>query len=300
MVQAQLANLLDMTSPQAILDEVEIILGRISPDLEANPIRSAFNDTVTLYEGNAPGYLPCSTEYHDLRHATGCFLAMARLIHGAILEGQQITHRNIALALTAALLHDVGYIQQSNREGNTSVTQDVDHIQQTLAFVDRHGPGYGLTADEIGASKVMILCTDLTLTPSDIAFPSAEITLLGKMLGSADLLGQMADRTYLEKLLFLYHEFKEAGTGDYQSELDLLRRTIGFYDRMCRRLQHALDRTDRFMVSHFAERWGIPSNLYHVAMERHKAYLQKVLQDSSTELDKHLRRENIVARVRDR
>ena len=31
----------------------------------------------------------------------------------------------------------------------------------------------------------------------------------------ADLVGQMSDRAYLEKLLFLYYEFKEAGFPGY-------------------------------------------------------------------------------------
>jgi hypothetical protein len=156
-----------------------------------------------------------------------------------------------------------------------------------------------MASHEVPVLKAMILCTDLTVHPSEISFPDPETSLLGKILGSADLLGQMADRTYLEKLLFLYQEFKEAKIGDYQSEMDLLRRTFGFYDRMCHRLQHALARTDRFMTSHFAERWGISANLYHVAMERHKLYLRRVL-DSSTDIDRHLRRENIVARVREK
>ena len=41
------------------------------------------------------------------------------------------------------------------------------------------------------------------------------------MLGTADLIGQMADRYYLEKLLLLYEEFSEAGqdTGFRISEM---------------------------------------------------------------------------------
>jgi hypothetical protein len=281
-----------------MLDEVMIILGRISSELDTEWIRSVFSSTVALYEGRFPGYLACSTQYHDLRHSAGCFLAMARLSHGAALDGKQITPRNILLGLTAALLHDVGYIRRKDEGNDPAPRHGADHVQQTLAFAQRHGREYGLTADEIGALQKMVLCTDLTVQPSDISFPSEELALLGKMLGSADLLGQMADRTYLEKLLFLYHEFKEADIGDYQSELDLLHKTVGFYDRMYKRLQQGLEQTDRFMTPHFAERWGIARNLYHVAMERHRVYLQKVLQGSSTEIDAHLRRENIVARVR--
>ena len=84
----------------------------------------------------------------------------------------------------------------------------------------------------------MILCTDLSADISAIDFSSDAIGLLGKMLGTVDLLAQMADRTYLEKLLFLYHEFSEARVGDYKDEIDLLRKTVIFYDFIDRRLKN--------------------------------------------------------------
>ena len=55
-----------------------------------------------------------------------------------------------------------------------------------------------------------------------------ENEILGKMLGTADLLGQMSDRTYLEKLPFLYLEFKHAGIDGVGTELDFFDSTPGF------------------------------------------------------------------------
>lgn len=40
----------------------------------------------------------------------------------------------------------------------------------------------------------------------------------------------MADRTYLEKQLFLYLEFEEAHFGSFQNIHDLLRKTRNFYE----------------------------------------------------------------------
>jgi hypothetical protein len=118
------------------------------------------------------------------------------------------------------------------------------------------------------------------------------------MLGSADLLAQMADRTYLEKLLFLYYEFKEAGIGDYESEVDLLQKTSAFYDFITQRLKTMLDETDRFMSPHFTSRWGIHANLYHVAIAKQRNYLKQILEIQDSDPRDHLRRGGIVDKIR--
>jgi hypothetical protein len=62
-----------------------------------------------------------------------------------------------------------------------------------------------------------------------VTYPSANIEIMGKMLGTADLLGQMADRLYLEKLIPLFHEFEEGKVPGFESELNLLRKPTNFY-----------------------------------------------------------------------
>jgi len=49
------------------------------------------------------------------------------------------------------------------------------------------------------------------------------------MRGTADLLGQMGDRTCLEKLPFLYDEFKIAHIKELGSELGFFRNTPNFF-----------------------------------------------------------------------
>lgn len=60
-------------------------------------------------------------------------------------------------------------------------------------------------------------------------FAGATVELLGKILGTADLLGQMADRCYLKKLPDLFDEYVEAGITTFADLLDLMDRTQGFY-----------------------------------------------------------------------
>jgi hypothetical protein len=287
-----------MDSLEAVLNEVQIILRLISPQFNVASITFAFSLTVNLFNGDYPGYRACNTEYHDLEHTTNAFLSMARLIHGAALEGETFTERHIILGLIAALLHDAGYIQEKDDTDGTGAKYTAIHVQRSMDFIERHGGELGLSDEEIVESRHMILCTDLAVDISAIPFPSTKVELLGKMLGAADLLAQMADRTYLEKLPFLYHEFREAKTGDYESEVDLLRKTVAFYDFMAQRLATMLDATDRFMNTHIASRWGIHVNLYHEAIENQKNYLRQILEMQDSDPRDHLRRGGVVDKVR--
>ncbi|MBW2090963.1 MAG: hypothetical protein JRI34_02415 [Deltaproteobacteria bacterium] len=293
----QLSELVDMESPEEVLKEGCYILQLINPDFDLVQITSAFHKTVSLYQGEWPAYQSCNTEFHDLRHMTDTFLAMARLIHGAVVDGEKFTEKHINLALIATILHDAGYIQHDNEQEGTGAKFTAHHVQRSIVFLERHGADYGLSPEEISEGRAMILCTDLAMDISAIEFSSYEVELLGKMLGTTDLLAQMADRTYLEKLLFLYHEFKEARVGDYESEVDLLHKTVGFYDFISHRLEMTLDATDRFMSSHFKERWNIQANLYHEAIDRQKKFLEKILEMPDFDPRRYLKRRGIAAKV---
>ena len=121
--------------------------------------------------------------------------------------------------------------------------------------------------------------------------------MLGKMVGTADLLGQIADRTYLEKLPFLYHEFKEGDVPDFESELDLLKKTPEFYDRTIERFERELGGVNRYMRDHFRVRWGIDKDLYMTSMENKIKYLKYVLEDHEDDYREYLRRGNLMEKL---
>lgn len=294
-----LYDLVRMDSPGAVLDEVLTILRLVSRSFDVAPVTSAFKTTVDLYEGRYPGYRACNTPYHDLNHITDTFLAMARLIHGAVIEGESFSHREIALGLIATLLHDAGYIQEAHDRDGTGSKFTTIHVRRSIRFFSAYGKGYGLSEEEISAGQSMILCTDLAVDISSITFLSRQSELLGKMLGAADLLAQMSDRKYLEKLLFLYYEFKEGMVDGYAGEIDLLRKTVGFYDFIARRFETALGGINRFILPHLETRWGIHVDLYQQAIENQKNYLNHILTIPHSDPRDHLRRDQIVAKVRE-
>lgn len=298
MVDRQLSDLVRMDAPEAVLTEVQIILKMIAPDFNTAAVNTAFTLAVSLYEGNFAGYRPCNTEYHNLRHTTDTFLAMTRQLHGAVLDGETFTDRQIILGLICILFHDAGYIQEEQDREGTGAKHTTSHVRRSMDFLKRHGSQLGLSAREVTAGRAIICCTDLAVDIAGIRFPSPKIELLGKIVGTADLLAQMADRAYLEKLLFLYKEFREARVNDYQSEVDLLRKTIGFYDFIAQRLKKPLDGTHRFLQPHFLSRWGINKDLYHEAIEKQKNYLRRILKIPDTNPLTHLRRDGIVKKIK--
>jgi hypothetical protein len=290
-------KILAVGSSEEVLSEVLEILKRISSDFNTEPILNVFDAVQRLYSGNFPGYRACNTGYHDLRHAIEAFLAMSRLIHGAVLDNHSFRNRQMITALIAAILHDVGYIQEESDTRGTGAKHKADHEQRSMDFLSRHGSKFGLSPEEIAAGRMIILCTDMDTDIATVDFASPQIELLGKLLGTADLMAQLAEKTYLEKLLYLYYECMEAGVGDYESEVDILRKAVNFYDVFETRLRITLGGVDRFMQLHFASRWGINQDLYHEAINKQKDYLLKILSMPDADPRDYLKHGDIVKKV---
>ena len=292
-------KILAVGSSDEVLSEVLEILKLISGDFNNGQVRHVFNAVERLYSGNFPGYKACNTGYHDFRHAIEAFLAMSRLIHGAMLGNESFSERQIITALIAALLHDVGYIQEENDTRGTGAKYKATHERRSMDFLSRHGSKFSLSAEEIAAGRTIILCTDMNTDIVTIAFPSPQIELLGKLLGTADLMAQLSEQTYLEKLLYLYYECKEAGVSEYKSELDILRKAVDFYDLFEERLQTILGGVDRFMRLHFGSRFGIDRDLYREAINNQKDYLLKVLNIPDSDPRDYLKYGGIVKKIRE-
>jgi hypothetical protein len=299
MPHIKLYDLVDIYSPSAVLEEVLFTLELISEDFDCSLTTCAFDNVVDIFQGNHPLYRACNTYYHDLRHTTDAFLAVARLLHGAVLNSEELSESDITTALVAALFHDAGYIQERGDTEGTGAKFSSEHVQRSTEFLERHSAECGLSEKQRGEGRVMILCTDVSQDIKNISFPSPKVEFLGRLLNAADILGQMSDRTYLEKLLFLYHEYKEGHVGDYKSEGDLLRRTVDFYAFINERLQPIMERANRYMVSHLASRWDIKRNLYAEAIDGQRKYLEKILSIPNADPRDYLHRYAILRKVRD-
>jgi len=115
-------------------------------------------------------------------------------------------------------------------------------------------------------------------------------------VGSADILAQMADRYYLERLPSLFQEHEEGGIANYNSAVELMEQTSVFYhDVVIDRLSRVFGKSlPSFMQIHFRERWGVDRNLYLDNIKKNVKYIQLVVEscggDMEESLQKYLRR----------
>ena len=296
--QNDVTNKVDVEDPDAVRDAVLELLAARYPGASLAPLRQAFDDVKALFAGRFPGYLPCDTPYHDLRHTLDMTLAMARLLDGhdrSSAEPERIGARRAMLGMIVALLHDSGYLKRASEAHieNGAVFTKI-HVSRSADFLARYLPRLGY-AEEAGAAAKLVHFTGYEMDIDDILLHDPKDRLLGCLVGTADLLGQMSDRMYLEKCReFLYPEFvwghiarETLADGReivrYASPDDLMLKTPGFYEYVARtRMQTKLAGVDRFAEAHFDG----PS-LYQSEIDRNMQFLKSAIEEADL---KRLRR----------
>ncbi|MBD3319584.1 MAG: HD domain-containing protein [Chitinivibrionales bacterium] len=283
-----------------VFEEISHICLQIDSSLDIPRLRDIYDDIVRLFKGEVAGYRECNTRYHDLSHTISVFLATARLIHGAIVTEKLKSTANVVNCLVAALFHDVGFIQDETDTEKSGATHSPDHEQRSIDFMQHHLQEKDFSSQDIDTIGHIISRTILDLPEEQIPPLPEDIDLLSRILGTADLIAQMADRFYLEKLLYLYREFEEAGVRGFVSELDLLKKTESFYkEQSKKRLQKELGNLVPLMRDHFRERFGIDRNLYQEYIDKNIDYLKTILESHESDYRRMLRRGGVVASLED-
>jgi hypothetical protein len=296
--QNDVTNRINVEDPDQVRDAVLALFSARYPGADLAPLRQAFDDVKALFAGRFPGYLPCDTLYHDLRHTLDMTLAMARLLDGrerALAAPEQIGVRRAMLGVVIALLHDSGYLKRASEAHveNGAVFTKI-HVSRSADFLLRYLPQLGY-AEEAGAAAKLVHFTGYEMDIDDIMVHDPKDRLLGCLVGTADLLGQMSDRMYLEKCReFLYLEFvwgriarETLADGReivrYASPEDLMLKTPGFYEYVARqRIEKKLGGADRFAAAHFDG----PSP-YQAAIDRNMQFLKEAIEQADL---KRLRR----------
>lgn len=281
----KLYDFVDPADAECVRREVELTMLDFFPDYEGAVFRQAFEDVEKLFFGMYPGYKASNTKYHDFEHTCSVVLAQIRLIYGAMVEGQVYTEEEVVKGLLAALFHDVGLIQTDDDTLGTGAKYTVGHEERSIQFMRENLEGV-LSEDDIEDIADCIRCTILAMSPGKVAFRTEAMRKMGYYLGSADLLAQIADRYYLEKLMLLFEEFKEARLPGYATAFDLLLKTRNFYQGVARkRLDNDLEKVDRFMAPYFRKRWGVDRDLYIEAINRNLDYLDGILSGCKEDID---------------
>ena len=271
------------TDSREVNQEVDRIFLDLYPEASEQRLDRAFTDVTALYGGRYPGYLQCDTAYHDIQHVLDVTLAMARLIDGyerSRSGTESLGPELFELGVITALFHDSGYIR-ATREGDRQGAEfTLIHVSRGALFLRNYLPSVGL-GQQADIAAELIHFTGYERPISSIRVPSLAYRLLGNLLGSADIIAQMADRCYLEKCRDrLYPEFvaagiarKKQGNGAveivFSSGEDLLHKTPIFYQSATRRLQQDLEGGYTYAERHFGG-----SNLYMQSVEKNIRFAQ--------------------------
>lgn len=276
--KVKLYDLIDYQDQEVVLAEIMTIISLLECEIIKDAFQSVYQDIVRLFNGDYPGYQASNTRYHNLEHTVMVTLATARLIHGCVLAGFRFKQENILIGLLASLFHDAGLIQTQQDRKGTGAKYTIGHEERSVNLMRQNLSDGNFSKQQIDDCAQLIKCTNLSLGAADLSFRSEEIKTLGNIVGSADLLGQMADRLYLEKLILLFKEFEEAGIPDFDSEEALLERTEEFYRKVARkRLARDFDNIASHMVGHFKQRWHIDRDLYAESITNNINYLKSIL-----------------------
>ena len=277
---------INTTDPHAVNEEVDRIYRHLYQGASTELLDQAFRDVDLLYRGQFPGYRACDTEYHDTQHVMDVTLAMARLIDGyerGRIGVQPIDASLFQLGVVTALFHDCGYVRETTDDKHKNGAEmTLTHVSRGACFLRDYLPkiGMGHNAD-LAAKLIHFTGYEMSVTAIDVSSPVHR--LLGNMLGSADIIAQMADRCYLEKCRDrLYPEFvagglarKRTADGDeqivYSSGIDLVKKTPDFFDVAKRRLNIDLNGSHEFAKKHFGG-----DNLYLDEVEKNVRFAETI------------------------
>jgi hypothetical protein len=266
-----------LDNPGEVIEEVKNIILLTYNKFDFNQFEQVFSDILKLFSGNYPGYRRCNTFYHDLSHTMDCLLVTAKLIHGAGLNGVVFSLRDVNLSLISALMHDTGYIQAEEDHNGTGAKYTVSHIERSIEFMKKYFHDHEFPSEYLPICRNILRCTGLDVKIAEINFQTREHQILGQILGTADLIGQMANENYVKKLPFLYDEFKEGGVPGYKNRFDLLQKTPAFWEMVKKRLVDELGHVDRYLCDYLRVVWGINQDLYRQAIDRNIERLQVFL-----------------------
>lgn len=202
----------DTKDPAAVAPFVAAKFGQLHPRADRAFLYKLFSDIEDLFSGRQPDYAPVDLRYHDLEHTLQATVCLSLLLEGrqhAAAE-PQLGPRHTELALSAALLHDTGYLKLRSDVAGTGAKYTYCHVLRSCAFAAAYLPTLGANDREIEIVVNAIHCTGPTKEIGHVKFDDPLGCVVGSAVGTADYLGQMAAPDYPDELEVLYHEFREA------------------------------------------------------------------------------------------
>lgn len=282
-------NTVQVSSSTAVCEAVEVLFHASWPGAAFERVAQAFADFESLFAGRMPGFHGVDTVYHDRQHTLDMTLAMARLLAGhERAESLHFDAERATMGLITSLFHDAGYIREtSDHEHRNGAEFTLCHVTRSARFLARYLPTLQMQ-DWVPVATRIVHFTGYEVQFDQIHLADPLDRRVGHLLGTADMIAQMADRCYLEKCRDrLYPEFVLGGVAAkdqpgalrirYSSGLDLLRQTPAFFeDVRSKRLDGEFGGAYRYAGALFEGR-----NPYMEAIQQNLDYLAQILRTES-------------------
>lgn len=232
--------------PHAVEREVRSIYLNCFPGGTVDFVPQAFRWASDCFIGKYADYQSIDARYHDFEHTLQGTLCLARLLgcRHKVCALPVVSPRMFELGLLAILFHDSGYLKKRTDTFGTGAKYTPVHVKRSAEFAKDFLEQQGLTEEETAPIQNMIKCTGVNADLKAIPFGSEVEMVLGYALGTADLLGQMAAKDYVDKLPILYQEFSESARFNpgmatnfeaFTSDEDLMQKTILFWEGYVKR-----------------------------------------------------------------
>jgi hypothetical protein len=288
-----LTDIFEGTENGTPLPEILILAEKTCPSIDLGLIEKVDNDVIALFSGSSADFQKNTLPYHNLRHSRMVVLAAMRLFHGLHGNHMHISAETLFKGLLAAYFHDTGMLLEKGDPAPSAASYIAGHEARSVQFLNNYVTRKGFGEDISRDCATIIYYTNLASDPSTFASHSKAIHLAGQVIGSADILAQMADRYYLECLPLLFDEQKSGGINQHHSALELMAHTAEFYhDVVLKRLTVTFADTSEAMQTHFRIRYKVDRDLYLENIDKNITYLKKIIMqcDGLACLEKSLKR----------
>lgn len=231
-------------------------------------LRDVLVDASALYEGRWPTHEACQVGYHNIGHALDVTLAVARMTAGwnKVNPRQPITEEIFLAGMIAGIFHDSGYIKEKGDQQGRGGKYTFSHVERSIKMVGRYMEENNMPGAIREMVPGMIALTEFYHNPEELEpldIPLEEV--MARMVAAADLIAQMADVDYLERIKDLFDEFVEgyrfekpevlAGRGVqvFKSARELIDGTKSFYENFVQPRLKALGGMDKYLTAFFGD-----------------------------------------------
>jgi hypothetical protein len=184
--------------------------------------------------------------YHNVDHTILVTLVGQQVLRGKHIREGGVTAEDWLHYAVSLLCHDIGYIKgvcQADSEGVYATGVESSPVKLTPGATDASLTPYHVdrgklfVKERFGGHKLIdVQLIQECIEPTRFPVPSKEdhpdTTSLPGLVRAADLIGQLSDPRYLNKIPALFHEFQETGVNDklgYKTPADLRRNYPKFY-----------------------------------------------------------------------